>query len=471
MVEGHLIELDDLTVIRGNRSVLNNINFKLKEGEIVALVGPNGSGKTTFIESCTGIIPFKEGKLSYITSSNERIIIRNKDGRISNLPPIGMTLQNDGFCGEETVVERLVSVLNLQEEEPQTHLIDSLLSEWGLYHRKSSRISLLSGGLKRRLSVLSGLSPAIFSANPILILLDEPSEGLDDDASDILINWIRTISTRGHGVIFTSHDSNLIDCADRIIRIEENKPIIESDGNSYGEIIKIPEPEIITKPISILSLINWAGKMEFRNPIDTIGRLTPALVALLISFSLIGNINHNTFNNQILSSLVLLPAFITCIISPALINRFNEADCGKWWYINLGTKFRPVSSVIGASLLLPLPLTYLSWFVLTGNNATLYSEDVILWLWLPALSMIDLAIASSALHFLVSDLQRSNASSGALLLIFLAWPFLELTEALSVIMTDGMSLSLEIGSPLVSCLFASLVSSLVWLVVVFLPDA
>ena len=168
MDEGHLIELDDLTVIRGNRSVLKNINFKLKEGEIVALVGPNGSGKTTFIESCTGIIPFKEGKLSYITSFNERIIIRNKDGRISNLPPIGMTLQNDGFCGEETVVERLVSVLNFQEEE-QTHLIDSLLSEWGLYHRKSSRISLLSGGLKRRLSVLSGLSPAIFSLSLIHI--------------------------------------------------------------------------------------------------------------------------------------------------------------------------------------------------------------------------------------------------------------------------------------------------------------
>lgn len=472
MDEGHLIELDDLTVIRGNRSVLKNINFKLKEGEIVALVGPNGSGKTTFIESCTGIIPFKNGKLSYISNFNERIIIRNKDGRIANIPPIGMTLQNDGFCGEETVGERLLSVLNIQDdEEEKTYLLDSLLSEWGLYHRKSSRISLLSGGLKRRLSVLSGLSPAIFSANPIVILLDEPSEGLDDDASEILINWIRTISNRGHGVIFTSHDSDLIDCADRIIRIEENKPIVESEGNSSGEIIKIPELKIFTKPISIVSLINWAGKMEFRNPIDTFGRLTPALVALLISFSLIGNVNHNTFNNQILSSLILLPAFITCIISPALINRFNEADCGKWWYINLGTKFRPVSSVIGASLLLPLPLTYLSWFVLTGNNTTLYSEDVILWLWLPALSMMDLAIASSALHFLVSDLQRSHASSGALLLIFLAWPFLELTEALSVIMTDGMSISLQIGSPLISCLFASLVSSLVWLVAVFLPDA
>ena len=85
--------------------------------------------------------------------------------------------------------------------------------------------------------------------------------------------------------------------------------------------------------------------------------------------------------------------------------------------------------------------------------------------------MLDLAIASSALHFLVSDLQRSQASSASLLLIFLVWPFLELSEALSSIMANGMSFSLELGSPLISCLFASLISSLVWLVAVFLPDA
>ena len=85
--------------------------------------------------------------------------------------------------------------------------------------------------------------------------------------------------------------------------------------------------------------------------------------------------------------------------------------------------------------------------------------------------MLDLAIASSALHFLVSDLQRSQASSASLLLIFLVWPFLELSEALSSIMVNGMSFSLELGSPLISCLFASLISSLVWLVAVFLPDA
>lgn len=471
MGEPLLLELDGLVVSRGTRSVLNNVNFKLKEGEVVALVGSNGSGKTTFIESCTGIIPFLEGSLYYYSESKEKIIIRNENGRCSNISKIGLTLQNDGICGEETVEEKLLTVLNMSQGDEYTHLINSLLSDWGLFHRKSSRVSQLSGGLKRRLSVLSGLSPAIFSPQPIMVLLDEPSEGLDDEACSILIKWIRTIASRGHGIIFTSHDSNLINCADRIIKIEENKPITESTGKSYGDLIKIPDSEVVTRPISIMSLINWTRKMEFRNPIDTIGRATPALLALLISFSLIDNINYESIDNQILSSLILLPAFITCIISPALINRFNEEDCGKWWYINLGTKFRPISSFIGASLLLPLPLTYLSWFIIIGDKSVLYSNDVIIWLWLPALSMIDLAIASSALHFLVSDLQRSHASSSSLLLIFLVWPFLELSEALSAIMTDGMSFSLEIGSPLVSCLFASLISSLVWLVAVFLPDA
>ena len=471
MGEPLLLELEGLVVDRGTRSVLNDVNFKLREGEVVALVGPNGSGKTTFIESCTGTIPFIEGNLYYYSDSDERTIIRNKVGRNSNIPQIGLTLQNDGICGEETVEEKLFSVLNMNEDSKNAYLIESILSDWGLYHRKSSRVSQLSGGLKRRLSVLSGLCPAIFSPQPIVLLLDEPSEGLDDEACNILTNWIRTIASRGNGIIFTSHDNDLISCADRIIKLEENKPITESSGTSSGAIVSMVESEVFTRQVSAKSLINWAIKMELRNPIDTISRLTPALVALFISFSLIGNINYETIDAQIISLLVLLPAFITCIISPALINRFNEADCGRWWYINLGTKFRPISSFIGASILLPLPLTYLSWIILIGDKSELYSNDVVTWLWLPALCMLDLAIASSALHFLVSDLQRSQASSASLLLIFLVWPFLELSEALSYIMTDGMSFSLELGSPLISCLFASLISSLVWLVAVFLPDA
>jgi len=471
MDEGVLLEFEGLNVNRGSRNVLCDIDFQLKKGEVVALVGDNGSGKTTFIESCTGIVPFKKGVLLFHTRDDSRTVIRNSEGRKSNLPTIGLTLQNDGICGEETVEERLLTSLHMQTREVSNLQITNLLSDWGLDHRKSDRNSQLSGGLRRRLSVLSGLSPAIISSEPIVILLDEPSEGLDENARKLLINWVRALASKNHGIIIASHDKELISCADRIIKIQENGTITESNGSALGDFAKLPEFSNDIEPISMMSLVRWSTKMEFRNPIDTVGRLTPALIALLLTYSLTNNTNFNTLSNDILAPLILLPGFITCIIAPALINRFNEAECGKWWHVMLGVKLRPISSFLGASILLPLPLTYLSWFVLVGDNSGNHSDEVMKWLWLPALSLIDVAIAASALHFLVADLHRSNAASGSLLLIVLVWPFLELSNSLSVIMSSGMSFSLEMGSPLISCIIASLSSSIIWLVVIFLPDA
>ncbi|MFQ3344520.1 MAG: ATP-binding cassette domain-containing protein [Candidatus Poseidoniales archaeon] len=469
MSEGALLELRGLNAHRGKRKVLQDIDFILNKGEIVVLVGDNGSGKSTFIESCAGIVPFNKGELLFFDKNDSEYLIRNHEGRNANLPMIGLTLQNDCICGEETVEERLFISSSQSSKKNQMQQLDFILSEWGLSHRKADKTTSLSGGLKRRLSVISGLAPAILSPEPIIILLDEPSVGLDESARKIFINWIRTISSKGHGIIVSSHNEEIMKCADRLIKINKEGTITESKGKSQGEIVNIPFGSSENNPISITKLVTWSTKMEIRNPIDTIGRAIPALVALLLSYSLTQG--NEPVGVGILSALVLLPAFLTCIISPALINRFNEADCGKWWQVMLGAKFRPISSLLGASIILPLPLTYLSWFILIGNSSEDYSNEVFFWLWLPALSLIDVAIAASAIHFLVSDLHRANASSGSLLLIALVWPFLELSDALSTIMTSGMSFSLELGSPLMGCIIASLSSSLIWLVVVFLPDA
>ena len=136
----------------------------------------------------------------------------------------------------------------------------------------------------------------------------------------------------------------------------------------------------------------------------------------------------------------------------------------------VGPAARPSYSLIGASILLPLPLTYLSWFVLTGSTDGTPESEVLLWLWLPAVVMIDVA-AAAALHLLVADLRRASAAAASLLLLVLVWPFLQLTDALSVIMTDGMSFGLGMGEPLMSCIIASLISILVWAVAIYLPDA
>ena len=137
----------------------------------------------------------------------------------------------------------------------------------------------------------------------------------------------------------------------------------------------------------------------------------------------------------------------------------------------VGPAARPTYSLIGASILLPLPLTYLSWFVLAGPTDSTSESEILRWLWLPAVVMIDVAVAAAALHLLVADLRRASAAAASLLLLVLVWPFLQLTDALSVIMTDGMSFGLGMGDPLVSCIIASLISILVWAVAIYLPDA
>ena len=137
----------------------------------------------------------------------------------------------------------------------------------------------------------------------------------------------------------------------------------------------------------------------------------------------------------------------------------------------VGPAARPTYSLIGASILLPLPLTYLSWFVLAGSTDSTSESEILLWLWLPAVVMIDVAAAAAALHLLVADLRRASAAAASLLLLVLVWPFLQLTDALSVIMTDGMSFGLGIGDPLMSCIIASLISILVWAVAIYLLDA
>ncbi|MCH1591406.1 MAG: hypothetical protein L7R66_00260, partial [Candidatus Thalassarchaeaceae archaeon] len=211
-------------------------------------------------------------------------------------------------------------------------------------------------------------------------------------------------------------------------------------------------------------------RMELRNPIETVGRATPAIVAILLSYALMMDYDLQSHDSRLHAALVLTPAFITAVSSPALVSRLSESDCGRWWNAVVGPMARPAFSISGAAVLLPIPITYLSWFVLSGSVDTEVSSEVLRWLWIPALAMMDLAIAATALHLLVADLSRSSAAPAPLLLVVLVWPFLELIDALSMIIDGGMTWGLSIHEPLVTCIAASLISALVWLAAVMIPD-
>ena len=465
-----MLQAAGIEVHRGSRVVLKDANFLLKRGEVVALAGPNGSGKTTLLEACAGILPLTSGSVIWGTDGNEERGVRDSDGRRNEPPPMGLTLQSDGMCGEETVEERLLVSLSVSGRSSDGNTVSQMLSEWGLEHRRADRVSQLSGGQRRRLAVLCGLAPAALSADSRVVLLDEPSEGLDESGRALLAGWLRALARDGHSVLVATHDEGVVRCADRVLGVRDGN-LAESLGSSEGEPSRLPEPSQSIDPSTHGSLIRWAIRMEMRNPVDTTGRATPALVALLLAYALVGEIDLGHAGSDLLAALVLVPAFITAVVSPALVRRLAEADCGRWWNAVVGPAARPTYSLIGASILLPLPLTYISWFVLADSSAAASSSQVLRWLWLPAVVMIDVAAAAAALHLLVAALRRASAAAASLLLLVLVWPFLQLTDALSVIMTDGMSFGLGMGDPLVSCIIASLISILVWAVASYLPDA
>ncbi|MEC7706803.1 MAG: ATP-binding cassette domain-containing protein, partial [Candidatus Thermoplasmatota archaeon] len=107
MAAGPMLQASGITVDRGGITVLNGVYFDLMPGEVVALTGENGSGKTTMLEACAGILPLSEGSVNRLTESGMMQIVRDYEGRRNQPPPTGLTLQSDGICGEETVEERL----------------------------------------------------------------------------------------------------------------------------------------------------------------------------------------------------------------------------------------------------------------------------------------------------------------------------------------------------------------------------
>mgnify|MGYP001961069893 CR=1 FL=1 len=342
-----------------------------------------------------------------------------------------------------------------------------LLGYWGLSHRSKDRVAYLSGGLRRRLSILCGLAPAVLSEKPRVVLMDEPSEGLDKSSKNTLIAWIRALSLRNHAILIATHDNEISACANREIRIEGGS-LTETASSASGSPCQLPDTCASKGQRTIESLISWSFKTELRNPVETIGRITPSIVAILLSYALVSGYS---LDSRLHASLIFAPGFIAAITSPALISRLSESDCGRWWNAIVGPMSRPVLSITASSIILPIPITYLSWFILSGTVEQETHSEVLTWLWLPSLVIMDLAIAATALHLLVADLSRSGASPAPLLLIVLVWPFLQIIDVLAFIIDNGMSLDFGLGDPIPSCIMASLISAMIWLAAVMIPDA
>ena len=197
---------------------LKRIDLDIRRGEIFALLGPNGAGKTTLIGTICGIVNPTEGS---VTVDGHDIITDYRAAR-SMIGLVPQELTTDAF---ETVWGTVSLSRGLFGKRPNPGHIEKVLKDLSLWDRKDSKIITLSGGMKRRLLIAKALSH-----EPQILLLDEPTAGVDVELRRDMWRLVRSLQAGGVTIILTTHYiDEAEEMADRIGVISKGAIILVED--------------------------------------------------------------------------------------------------------------------------------------------------------------------------------------------------------------------------------------------------
>ncbi|GAA1205230.1 ABC transporter ATP-binding protein [Prauserella alba] len=184
-----VIDVERLNLVYGEFHAVKDLTFQVRRGEFYALLGTNGAGKTSALEVIEGHRPPASGTVRVFGSSpRDRDTVR---------PRMGIMLQESGFSPDLTVAEsvRIIGALTGRDDD-----VDRVVDLVGLSRKERTRVSQLSGGEKRRLD----FATAVYGT-PELIVLDEPTTGLDIQSRDELWDAVDRLREGGTTVVLTTH--------------------------------------------------------------------------------------------------------------------------------------------------------------------------------------------------------------------------------------------------------------------------
>lgn len=203
-----MINVENITKSYQNKLVLKGISFEVKKNEIFGLLGPNGAGKTTTLECIEGLRTIDSGEIRLNEQSPEQAI---------STGIIGVQLQSSSLFSNITVKEAMELVCAWQNCDVRM----DLLEEFHFKHQLNKKYKVCSTGEKRRLHLALALAH-----NPKILILDEPTAGLDVQARVLLHKKIKDLKTNGITMILASHDmAEVQDLCDRIGIIVQGKII------------------------------------------------------------------------------------------------------------------------------------------------------------------------------------------------------------------------------------------------------
>jgi len=189
-MQEEVVSVKDFRKVYGGASAVDGISFDVHQGEIFGLLGPNGAGKTTTMESLEGLRHPTAGSLSILGVDPTR-----QPARLNNL--IGVQLQSSSLPGSMTTKEAMDFFCAYHQVAPRPDLLIRL----GLGEKLNSQFSTLSTGLQRRLSLALAVAH-----NPPVVLLDEPTAGLDVSSRVELHEVMREMKAMGTTIILATHD-------------------------------------------------------------------------------------------------------------------------------------------------------------------------------------------------------------------------------------------------------------------------
>ena len=202
----------------GNKEIeaLKETNFKIEEGQFIAIIGPSGSGKSTFLTLAGGLQTPSKGQI--IINGKDYTNLSEKERAKLRFNDIGFVLQASNLVPFLTAKQQLELVDRINKKRKQT-LQDqkSLFKELGIDHLENKLPKDLSGGERQRLAI----ARALYN-NPAIILADEPTASLDSDRAFEVVDLLsKECREKNKSIIMVTHDNRMIEKCDHVYRMKD----------------------------------------------------------------------------------------------------------------------------------------------------------------------------------------------------------------------------------------------------------
>ena len=226
--DGMVLRTEGLVKRYGKRTVVNNVSFNVRQGEIVGLLGPNGAGKTTSFYMTTGLVVPNGGRI-FMNDLEITDYPVYKRARIG----IGYLAQEASVFRNMSVEDNIASVLELtgKPKEYQKEKLESLIDEFRLHKVRKNLGSRLSGGERRRTEIARCLA-----IDPKFIMLDEPFAGVDPIAVEDIQYIVWKLKDKNIGILITDHNvQETLNITDRAYLLFEGRILFEGTPEVLAE--------------------------------------------------------------------------------------------------------------------------------------------------------------------------------------------------------------------------------------------